>query len=189
MRLLSLLLLFISLVCQVRAQDDFRAYSSSYEMIEGGRIDTMVALLNGYRFTTRVPNKFSTHIDSDKRSIVFTDASGSTAITMQVTTNSPGGLPPDDTLHEQAVSADAGGSFIQLVGANAGGHPCRYVDTVRLMHNDLAIRTRYVFVQTSEGIVDFIYTSKSEDFEKGRIVLNQVLNSFRVEQELPAKKQ
>jgi hypothetical protein len=84
-------------------------------------------------------------------------------------------------LRTNALAADPGGAVIQVAGCATGYKPARFVDTTRgvdAIHN---IRTRHAFVACPEGMVEFIFSSKDQDFDKGRVIFNLFLSSFRLE--------
>jgi hypothetical protein len=169
--------------------NSFRASDSYEEMIEGGTARTMVVEAGREHLVTRLPRGYAASVDNGGKSILFNEDTGAIAITLRVTTNSPGVMPDDDTLRTNALAADPGGAVIQVAGCATGYRPARFVDTTRgvdAIHN---IRTRHAYVACPEGIVEFVLSTKDQDFEKGRVVFNLFLSSFRVEMmEQPAVK-
>jgi hypothetical protein len=159
----------------------FRAFDSYETMIEGGTARTMVVEAGREHLVTRLPRGYAAAVDTGAKSIVFNEDTGIIPITLRVTTNSPGIMPDDDTLRTNALAADPGGAVIQVAGCATGYKPARFVDTTRgvdAIHN---IRTRHAFVACPEGMVEFIFSSKDQDFDKGRVIFNLFLSSFRLE--------
>jgi hypothetical protein len=100
---------------------------------------------------------------------------------MRVTTNSPGVMPGDEALRASALAANPGGSVLQVASCATGYKPARFVDTVRSLDPIRSVRTRHAFVACPEGIVEFLFSSKDQDFDKDRMTINLFLSSFRVE--------
>jgi hypothetical protein len=100
---------------------------------------------------------------------------------MRVTTNSPGAMPDDETLRANALAANPGASILQTSSCATGYKPARFVDTIRSLDPMRSVRTRHAFVACPEGTVEFLFSSKDEAFDKGRVVFNLFLSSFRVE--------
>ena len=120
-------------------------------------------------------------MDNQAQSVVFKEDTGSIAITMQVTTNFPGQLPDDGALRTNALASHPNENFLQMSTCATGYKPARFVDSIHSLDRFRSIRTRHAFVACPEGTVEFIFSSKDEDFEKGRVVFNLFLSSFRVE--------
>ena len=137
---------------------------------------------------TRLPRGYAATVDNQAQSVVFKEDTGSIAITMRVTTNSPGQLPDDGTLRTNALAINPNENFLQMSSCATGYKPARFVDSIHSLDRFRSIRTRHAFVACPEGTVEFIFSSKDEDFDKGRVVFNLFLSSFRVEMiQEPAK--
>ncbi len=179
MNFLGLILASFSLAAA--GQTNFRAFDSYEDMIEGGTAHTLVVEAGREHLVTRLPRGFAATVAGEAKSVVFKEDSGSISIAMRVTTNSPGAMPEDDTLRASALAANPGGSILQTSSCATGYKPARFVDTVRSLDPNRSIRTRQAFVACPEGIVEFMFSSKEEDFDKGRVVFNLLLSSFRME--------
>jgi hypothetical protein len=183
MRLACLILASVSFAFASHAQDQFRAFASTVDMIEGGRVDTMVVVTGTERLTTRIPRGYAARVDVFEKSVIFTDkTNGAIAITLQVTTNSPGVMPDEDTMRDKALAANPGGSFLQLASCSTGYQPARFVDTFRRIAEGLSIKTRHAFIACPEGTVEFVLRANGEGFDQGRQVFNLLMSSFRMEQ-------
>ena len=176
-----LCLMFAFLPLAAAGQANFHAFDSYEDLIEGGKAHTLVMDAGHEHLLTRVPRGYSVIVENETRSVVFKDNAGSNSIAICVTTNSPGAMPDDDTLRARALAANPGGSVLQTSGCATGYKQARFVDTVRSLDPRHSIRTRHAFVACPEGMVEFILTSKDEAFEKGRMIFNLFLSSFRVE--------
>lgn len=182
MRLACLILGSLFFACAGPAQPVFRAYAATVEQTEGGRIDTMVALLGGERVTVRVPHGYSAQVQAEKMSVVFTDKAGTTAITLRMTTNSPGVMPEDDALRDRALAANPGGTFLEMSTCATGYLPAKYVDSLRTVAPDLSLKVRHAFLACPEGAVEVVCSANGSAFEDARVAFNALMSSLRVEQ-------
>jgi hypothetical protein len=175
--------LFLAAACgsAALAQTSFRAFDSSEEMLEGGTAHTLVVDAGREHLVARVPRGYSATVDAAEQSVVLKEDAGSITFSLQVTTNSPGVMPEDDTLRAKALAADPGGNFLQIAGCATGYKPARFVDTTRNPDPLHTLRARHAYVPCPEGIVEFRLVTKEEDFDKGRAVFNLFLTSFRLE--------
>ena len=179
MKRLCLIFAFFSLAAA--GQTNFRAFDSYEQMIEGGTAHTLVVEAGREHLVTRVPRGYAATVENETQSVVFRESTGSISIAMRVTTNSPGAMPDDETLRANALAANPGASILQTSGCATGYKPARFVDTIRSLDPKRSVRTRHAFVACPEGTVEFLFSSKEEAFDKGRVVFNLFLSSFRVE--------
>jgi hypothetical protein len=179
MKLLVLVLVSFSLAAA--GQTSFRAFDSYEVLIEGGTVHTLVVDAGREHLVTRMPRGYAATVDNQSQSVVFKESTGSIAITMRVTTNSPGVMPDDDTLRGLALAINPNENFLQVSSCATGYKPARFVDSVHSLDPLRTIRSRHAFVACPEGLVEFIYSSKNETFDKGRVDFNLFLSSFRVE--------
>lgn len=178
-KLLALLLPALALAAS--AQTNFHAFESYENLIEGGTVQTLVVDTGRQHLVTRLPRGFSAAAAYDTQSVLFQEDTGRIAITLRVTTNSPGRLPADDTLRSNALAANPGANFLQISSCATGCRPARFVDSTVSLNPVRNIRTRHAFVPCPDGLVEFVFSAKNQDFEKGRVVFNLLLSSFRVE--------
>jgi hypothetical protein len=174
-------LIFACFSLAAAGQISFHAFESYEALIEGGTAHTLVVDAGHEHLVTRVPRGYAATVDLQTQSVLFKENNGSIAMTMRLTTNSPGALPDDGTLRTNALAANPGGDILQVSGCATGYKPARFVDTVRSLAPFHSVRTRHAFVPCPEGIVEFMLSSKEEDFDQGRVVFNLFLSSFRVE--------
>ena len=179
MKLLCLIVASFSLAAA--GQTSFRAFDSYEDLIEGGTVHTLVVDAGREHLVARLPRGYAAIVDNQSQSVVFKESTGSIAITMRVTTNSPGVMPDDDILRGLALAINPNENFLQLATCPTGYKPARFVDSIHSLDPLRSIRSRHAFVACPEGIVEFIYSSKDEAFDKGRVVFNLFLTSFRVE--------
>jgi len=182
MKPLSLILLSCSLLpFAAAAQTNFHAFDSYENMLEGGAVHTLVVDTARQHLVTRLPRACSAAVDNATQSVVFKLDSGAITITMRVTTNSPGLLPSDDTLRTNALAANPGAAVLQISSCATGFKPARFVDTTVSLDPTRNFRTRHAFVPCPDGLVEFTFSAKEQDFDKGRVAFNLLLTSFRVD--------
>jgi hypothetical protein len=179
MKLSSVLLFAFSLAAS--AQTNFHAFESQENMLEGGTVRTLIADTGSEHLVVRLPRGGSAVVTYDTQSVLFKEDTGRIAITMRVTTNSPGRLPDDDTLRSNALAANPGAAFLQISSCATGFKPARFVDSTVSLDPARNIRTRHAFVPCPDGLVEFVFSARDQDFDKGRVVFNLLLSSFRVE--------
>ena len=181
MKPVCLILAFASLALAAAGQISFRASESHEELIEGGTCHKLVVDAGREHLVIRLPRGYAATVENETQSVVFRESTGSISIAMRVTTNSPGAMPDDETLRANALAANPGASILQTSSCATGYKPARFVDTIRSLDPKRSVRTRHAFVACPEGTVEFLFSSKEEAFDKGRVVFNLFLSSFRVE--------
>jgi hypothetical protein len=179
MKLLCLIVAAFSLAAA--GQTSFRASDSYEDLIEGGTVHTLAVDAGREHLVARVPRGYAATVDNESQSVVFKENTGRIAITMRVTTNSPGVMPDDDTLRGLALAINPNENFLQLSTCATGYKPARFVDSIHSLDPFRRIRSRHAFVACPEGIVEFIFSAKDEAFDEGRVAFSLFLSSFRVE--------
>jgi hypothetical protein len=172
------ILCFLPWLCP--AQSNFRAYSNSVEMVEGGIVATLEIFTGNEHITVRVPRGYTSSVDDEKHRVSFSDKAGAMNITLQVTTDSPGSLPPDDILRSRALASYDGAKFLQVGVAGVPGRAAKFVDTYRAVDEQLTLKRRHAFVSCPEGVVEFTFSANSRDFEQGRLAFGLMLSSFQL---------
>lgn len=188
MKLVCSILASASFLLAASAQVPFHAYDSTELLIEGGTVHTLIVDSGTERLTIRMPRGYFASVDKEDQSVVFKEDTGTTAITMRVTTNSPGATPDDDTLRAMALAIHPQENFLQLSSIPTGFKPAPFVDSIHGSDASHSVRSRHAFVACPDGLVEFIFSSKDEAFEDGRIVFNLFMSSFRVEKLITAPK-
>jgi len=179
MKLPSILLLAFSLAAS--AQTNFHAFESQETMLEGGTVRTLIVDTGSEHLVVRLPRGCSADVTRDTQSVLFKEDAGRIAITLRVTTNSPGRLPADDTLRSNALAANPGAAFLQISTCATGSKPARFIDSTVSLDPARNIRTRHAFIPGPDGLIEFVFSARDQDFDKGRVVFNLLLSSFRVE--------
>ncbi|MGA3180396.1 MAG: hypothetical protein ABSF38_08655 [Verrucomicrobiota bacterium] len=181
MRPASLILASLFFAGASPAQPAFRAYASSLELAEGGKIDTMVVVLGAERVTVRVPHGYGAQVRADKNSVVFTDKDGTTAITLKATADSPGVMPDEEVLRSKALAANPGGTNLEWSTCPTGYKPAKVADSVRTVTSSLSLKVRHAFVACPEGTLEVICAANGVDFENACVVFNALISSLQVE--------
>ena len=159
----------------------FRVSPATIDMAEGGRVSVLTIFNGEERFTLRQPPGYTFRVDPHDKSVLFRSADERTAISFQVTTNSPGQLPPEDILRAAAIEQTPGSAFLQSSVCATGYKAGCFVDLVRTSREKMSVRFRHVYVPCPEGMAEFVFATDNEDFDRQRFVLNAFLNSFRYE--------
>jgi hypothetical protein len=181
MRFALILLASAAMSLAARAQAPFHAYDTYEDLIETGKVHNLVVDFGTERLVVRVPRTYAATVDKEAQSVTFREDTGSIAITMGVTTNSPAVMPADNALRQMALAIDPNESFLEFGSCATGYKPARFVDSIHAVDPYHLIRTRHAYVTCPDGLVEFIYSAKNDAFDSGRVVFNLFVNSFRVE--------
>lgn len=181
------LLLFLSLAATAQARGDFRAYPGTENLIEGGRVEKLTVVSSDLQFNVRPPKGWGRQMDMPGRKILFTSPSGRSAITVQFTANSPGTLPPQDTLRQRVLQAHPGAGILQCAVCATGYRPGLLFDLVRMPAPKLVQKMRHAFVPQPAGQVEFVLSASDDEFAKNKLAFMAVLRGFRVEPLNPKK--
>jgi hypothetical protein len=163
------------------AQPAFRAFASSLDVPEGGKVETMVMLFGAERITVRVPHGYGAQVKTEKNSVLFTDTSGTTAITLKATLEWPGIMPADDRLRSKALAANPGGTISEISTCPTGSSPAKVVDSVRQITSSLSLKVRHGFVACPEGTLEVICAANGANFQSASDVFSAMMSSLKVE--------
>ncbi len=180
MRTKLLLLLCLALAPVAQAESDFHTYTSVEQLIESGRVETLTVVTGNLQFTLRPPRGWSRHADEAGRKIIFTGKSGRSAITMQFTADSPGKLPAEDVLRAKALQAHPGSGIMAGGVCSTSSQPGVCFDLVRIPAPNMVQKMYHAFVPQPNGQVEFVLTAPDDEFGRGRIVITDMLRTFRV---------
>jgi hypothetical protein len=179
-----LFVLFLSLAA-ARAQGDFHAYPGTTNLTEGGTVDKITVVNSNLMFDIRPPKGWTKMVDEAGQKIVFTSASGTSAVTVQFTANSPGTLPERGILREQAQKQHPGAGISHGAICATSYKPGVFFDLVAVPTPGIVLRTRHAFVSQPAGEVEFVLTTSDADFGKDSAVFMAMLRAFRVDQIKP----
>src|SRR5271155_2801296 len=82
-------------------QLEFKVSSATEATVEGGNVNIMVIQTGTKHFVLRVPKNFGAQVNAEDQSIVFTSQTGSSVITVKMSTNYAGSLPKTEELRGQ----------------------------------------------------------------------------------------
>jgi hypothetical protein len=192
MRHACLILASLFFACTSPAQPDFRAFASTLDVPEGGKVDTMVMLFGAERITVRVPHGYGAQVKTEKNSVIFADTNGTTAITLKPTLEWPGVMPDDDRLRSKALAANPGGAISEMSTCPTGYTAAKVVDSVRQITSSLSLKVRHGFVACPEGTLEVICAANGANFGAACDVFNAGVLSWRVDwvkkEEAPAER-
>lgn len=173
-------LIFCCLAAAAHAQVDFHAYLTSDQMLEGGRAETLSVVTSNLLFSLHPPRNWYREVDDLQRKIVFTAASGKSAITVLFTGDSPGSLPDQETLKFQALQAQPGAGFVLFGSIQTTSQPAEFVDMVRMLSPGVIQRFRHAYVADPAGRVEFILAATDDEFPQRKETLSMMLRSLAV---------
>lgn len=164
------------------AQAGFRAYAGTESGVEGGTVEklTVVSDTDHLLFNVRPPAGWTRQMDADGRRIVFTSASGRSALTIQFTTNSPGALPEDDILRAQVLEAHPGAGIVQRAVCPTSYQPGVFFDLTSVPSAHLVQKARHAFVAGPAGEVEFVLSSSEDEFDAAAAQFMDILRDFSV---------
>jgi len=181
MRPLWIFLTLASLAVRGQDTNAFHAHAGSINLIEGGRVQVVVADWGDQRCTVRCPVGFSSHVDDSRRMIKFDAKNGAVAINITLTANSPGALPPPEDLKSLALARHPGAWLLQSYPFPTSYKPGLYFDLAQIPAANVSLRTRHGFLPTPKGLVEFVFSANDADFESLRVACMQAMGTFTVE--------
>ena len=176
-----LLLLLLAPAMVARAQGDFHAYSATEDLIEGGQVEKMNIVLSNLLFTIRPPKNWGRVVDAAGRKIVFTSASGKSAVTVQFTAESPGTLPGDDVLRARVLQAHPAAEIMQKSVCPTSYKPGVLYDLIQMPAEGVILKVRHVFLPQPAGEVEVVLSASDDEFEKDKYIVMAMLRAFKVE--------
>jgi hypothetical protein len=176
------LLFSLSLAVAAQAQAGIQVYPGTEDLIEGGRVEKLTVVSSPWQFDLRPPRGWYRQVDEGGQKIIFTAPSSKSAVIVQFTTNSPGALPPQDTLKAGALLAHPGAAIVQYAACPTGYHPGAMIDLVRVAAPKVVQRMRHAYVAVPYGEVEFILNASDDEFDNNRVIFMGMLRDFRVQQ-------
>lgn len=171
--------LILSLAVAAQAQSDFRAYAGMEESLEGGRTQKLTVISSDLQFNIVPPRSWACQTIAAERKLVFTSPSGRSAITVQFTGNSPGELPDNDVLREQALRAHPGAGVLQTSVCPTGYRPAVFFDLVMMPTPGKILKLRHAFISEPAGVAEIVLSANDDEFDQYRPVIMGMLRNFR----------
>jgi hypothetical protein len=168
-------------------QPAFKVYPSTEATLEGGDVGILVIQTDNERFELRVPKNYGSQVRVGGQSIVFTALTGSSIITVTMSTNYAGRLPKMEELRDQVAKKYATASLVQTSSSYTGLGQGLLFDLFQPVGRDLTMRLRDAYVSFAEGSFEFTLSCDVRDYDKNRLSFAWLLNSFRLQAE-PARK-
>jgi hypothetical protein len=180
MKLLLLLLPFL-LTAAARAQSDFHAYPGTMKSHESGQMEILTVVSGNQQFKILPPKGWYRQVDEASRKLIFTSLSGRSAVTIQLTANFPGELPDKDVLRDKVLQAHAGARILRYSVFATGSQPGVFFDLERAPAPRLVQKIRHVYVAQATGLVEFVLSAGSEEFDQYLPLIMGMSRGFRLD--------
>jgi hypothetical protein len=172
--------LFLALALSARAQSDFHAYAGVQDSLEGGRTQKLTVVTSDLQFNIAPPRGWACQTDAAQHKLVFTSASGRSALTVRFTGNWPGALPDNDVLREQVLRDHPGAGVLQCSVCPTSYQPAVFFDLVLMPSPGNILKVRHAYVPDPAGGVEFILSANDDEYNQYRPMLMGMLRNFRV---------
>jgi hypothetical protein len=164
-------------------QPDFKVYPNTEVVEEGGIINILVIQTENERFQIQTPKGYGVQVRQNEQSIVFTSLSGTSIITVKMSTNYARTLPKMEVLRDQVAKKYPTASLVQTSPCHTSGGMGLLFDLFQPAAGNLTMRIRDGFVSFPEGSFEFTLTCDSKEYDKNRLSFAWLLNSFRLQSE------
>jgi hypothetical protein len=178
---------FVLLPFCLMAQPQFKVYPSVETVTEGGDVSILVIQTDNERFELRVPRNYGAKVRQSDQSIVFTSQTGTSVITVTMSTNYAGALPKMEDLRDQVAKKHPSASLVQTSSSFTGFGKGLLFDLFQPEAGDLTLRMRDAYVSFAEGSFEFTLSCNVRDYDKNRLSFAWLLNSFRLQSESAKK--
>ena len=162
-------------------QPEFKVYSSTEAMAEGGLVNIMVIQTESEQFQVRVPKGYGSQVRQNDQSIVFTSLTGGSIITMKMSTNYAGSLPKMEDLRDEVAKKNSTASLVQTSPCHTSCGTGLLFDLFQSTAGNLTMWIRDGYVSFPEGSFEFTLSCDSRDYDKNRLSFAWLLNSFRLQ--------
>jgi hypothetical protein len=159
-------------------QPAFKVLPSNKPTLEGGNVSVLLVQTGGQRFSLAIPRGYGTQVRSSDQSIVFTAGTGSSVITVQVSTNYPGSLPKTEILRDTVAAKHPLASLVQTSPCPTQCGSGLLFDLFQPAGGNVTLRLRDAYVSIDEGSVEFTLSCDLADYDKARVSYAWLLNSF-----------
>jgi len=188
MRLLisSLILLPFSLALAADPPE-FKVSASTEATAEGDNANILVIETGDKNFELRVPKKFGAEINTASQTIVFTSVTGSSVMTLKMSTNYAGKLPKMEDLRDEVAAKYPSASLVQTSPCHTSYATGFLFDLFQPAAGGMTIRMRDSFISFPKGSFEFTLSCDVRDYDQNRLSYAWLLSSFRLQVE-PARK-
>ncbi len=187
LRLFLLLALAALGAASARGQLEFKVRPATEATPEGGNVNILVIQAGEEHFVLQVPKGYGAQVRQGGQSIVFTSQTGSSIITVQLSTNYAGALPKMETLRGLVATNHPAASLVQTSACYTSCGAGLFFDLFQPAAGNLTMRMRDAYVSFAEGSFEFTLSCDVREYDRNRISFAWLLNSFRLQAE-PAKK-
>jgi hypothetical protein len=182
----SFIILPFSLALAV-SPPEFKVNPGLEATVEGDSVNIFIIQTGNENFELRVPKKYGAQINQAEQSIVFTSETGSSVITVKMSTNYAGGLPKMEDLRDQVAKKYATASLVQTSPCHTSCGTGLLFDLFQPASGDLTLRIRDGFISFPAGSFEFTLCCDVKEYDQNRLSFAWLLNSFRLRDE-PARK-
>jgi hypothetical protein len=168
-------------------QPEFKVNPGIEATVEGGDVNILVIQAGNEHFELRVPKNYGAQVNPGDQCIVFTSQTGSSVITVKMSTNYAGALPKTEELRDQVAKKYATASLVQTSPCCSLYGTGLLFDLFQPAAGDLTMRIRDGFISFPEGSFEFTLSCDLRDYDQNRLSFAWLLNSFRLQAE-PARK-
>jgi hypothetical protein len=162
---------------------EFKVSTATMATVEGDNAKIMVIETGHERFELRVPKNYGSQVNAEAQSIVFTSQSGSSIITVKMSTNYAGTLPKTDELRDQVAKKYASASLVQTSTCHTTCGTGPLFDLFQPTSGDLTMRIRDGFISFREGSFEFTLSCDVREYDQNRLSFAWLLNSFHLQTE------
>lgn len=177
---LSFILLPFS-VSTALGQPEFKVSSGSEATAEGGIVNILVIQTDQERFELRIPKEYSAQAHQSDQSIVFTSLTGSSVITVKMSTNYAGALPKMEFLRDEVTKKYDTASLAQTSACITSAGSGLLFDLFQPVGGNLTMRIRDGYIAFAEGSFEFTLSCDLREYDKHRLSFAWLLNSFRLQ--------
>jgi hypothetical protein len=168
-------------------QPEFTVNPGTEATPEGDNVNILVIQTGHENFELRVPKNYGAQFNPGEQSIVFTSATGSSVMTVKMSTNYAGALPKMEELRDQVARKYATASLVQTSPCHTSCGTGLLFDLFQPAAGDLTIRIRDGFISFPEGSFEFTLSCDVREYDQSRLSFAWLLISFRLQAE-PARK-
>jgi hypothetical protein len=168
-------------------QPEFKVAPGTEATPEGDNVNIMVIQTGNENFELRVPKNYGAQVNAADQCIVFTSRTGSSIITLKMSTNYAGTLPKMEELRDQVAKKFATASLVQTSPCRTSCGTGLLFDLFQPAAGDLTMRMRDGFISFTEGSFEFTLSCDVREYDQNRLSFAWLLNSFRLQPE-PAKR-
>ncbi|HEY3864386.1 MAG TPA: hypothetical protein VGO59_21140 [Verrucomicrobiae bacterium] len=168
-------------VSAVLGEPLFRVFPTTEATMEGGNANLLAIQTDKEHFDLRVPKGYGVQIHQTDQSIVFSSETGSTVITIKMSTNFAGKLPKMETLRDQVAGKHPAASLVMSSPCITSCGVGLLFDLFQPVSGDLTMRMRDAYIPFADGSFEFTFSCDLREYDTHRLDFAWLLNSFRLQ--------